>query len=1689
MPIELQPGDPGQFELKDVNPLHGTGMFGADLEEGMLDPNRQSLTDTFGQEGLAAGMTQLTQMVTPQSMWQNPSASSLMSDFVEFSPLGDVRDFLSAVNPNSGMDWLERGLGIASVIPGVGSVTAASAWKINQQLYMRRMERLQKGAADLLKNPSLLPETVSAAMYYDLREGVEYDPEQPIGDMTAEQYAAKKQQMELNATLREGIEEGERILVADDVYELADIMLKGNIGGSSHLADVDTVAAYLRELGQVVRQALPEVFDADPSLSESQKTLKAAQVSLYTYKQVADAGILYFADMQKTTEQGADAAVTHPTNLMRGYHGSDFAINLINRGARLAAFELHRIAGVTRALAHANIGPNLAATPQVRLGAVIVPKEGSTHGTGEQSYSAPSGQEARVVLFGNELLPDVRLMDEHGILLDTRAFQDRQRKVEYQSLTGDMAGNILHFLQKADEQPRARLERSRYWYRRANASARSISATTGLPVRQVAALLAVLSPRSRWAPDNLVAAIHGAFRFAKQDMHPDSPEYRQAFRDAIMVGGWEYDLLEESSDKLRRQYQGDMSGLIDYYADINNFMTSKKTSMRGMSLLDHRIGAALASIVQADPAVILGMAKTSNFYGAIVNPADPDFMAIDVWQDAMAMGFKSKLEPAGSLHARKLPKGKQGDAGVELGSKEVLDNETIERNKDLLRQQGFSEAEIAKFEKRFRGIPVEADEARYAEIVRAVNIARDVHDPQMVPNQAQSVSWIAGRDTWYKKQQALTGMKRELKQLKEAGRYKAAAEKRAEIEALSPTLVLDRSIVHHVEGNPQFQKSLVALTQNVSSDLSVGIPIEFLESQSPKAAKLDEAGTPVVVMSRPDGTSEVWADTTNGPLMRTLRHLEPTAMKVGGWTRMVPKRRTRTPSVQSSLETYRDASPGGEVRVVPMQTYVGDQPGNYFVFEFEDDTKLAPALQALEATESGPYESTTQQVAVDPSGGSGSVGDVKNIDRRVLNDPSKSPLVTNDWVAIDAGQNTEQSGLSEGGLMSYNQRATVEMEEDLIRLVMKHHRVTRAEAEASVELIDGFYEGEQMPQSFLVFGVPYSAVMEIARKYNQESIATRNGIVYTTGENAGKLHPLTGQVYFGRAATQQDGHSVIHHPEGDVAFSMGYDWMSTEDLPGPPDSLMGGHVEQTPRKQLIVALDGAEGHAQWFETDKIWNELSAMATSSTAYTNGDLHRPPGTAPIEEHVLDDGVSLGVWRTRVGSGNPSAVRAYVPTHENTYHSATGLEKPTFLTKKDASMELRTKLPDGPNPTIAGVEIAVDSSMEPGHTKRGILEWTWSDGETEYDIDGFLIDLNGHVPRISPSIGATQQMLSAPGVVTGYIQNGRAVLEGSDPTVHTEAAEVLRRIGYKVDDIANLWYEPDAPKPDNSVRYASDIEFTMSGIRTKATPTPNDLAATAYLSSTHNAPIEITSSGSISEASLNNLVRLIDGLMTPNRSPDWIKPLHDKGLTLAPHVLGEGTPKGIHVVATGMPQSTHAVTDKGANPGDVQLVMNAKQIQIEEQFGPEWIIALDRLRAPNHFSNQGAAPRLSDRTFLHEVGHVVEAYFEHASLQWQGKTSMVDGVSVHRFGGPTFYRMELDVLMDELGFFGQSENVSGYAVGDPAEFFAESFVKVATGQADPRIERLVRAVVELVNQTPPTVTDGITEAQFREALDGSA
>lgn len=154
-------------------------------------------------------------------------------------------------------------------------------------------------------------------------------------------------------------------------------------------------------------------------------------------------------------------------------------------------------------------------------------------------------------------------------------------------------------------------------------------------------------------------------------MHPDSPEYRQAFRDAIMVGGWEYDLLEESSDKLRRQYQGDMSGLIDYYADINNFMTSKKTSMRGMSLLDHRIGAALASIVQADPAVILGMAKTSNFYGAIVNPADPDFMAIDVWQDAMAMGFKSKLEPAGSLHARKLPKGKRGcrcRAGLERGA-------------------------------------------------------------------------------------------------------------------------------------------------------------------------------------------------------------------------------------------------------------------------------------------------------------------------------------------------------------------------------------------------------------------------------------------------------------------------------------------------------------------------------------------------------------------------------------------------------------------------------------------------------------------------------------------------------------------------------------------------------------------------------------------------------------------------------------------------------------------------------------------------------------------------------------------------------------------------------------------------------------------------------------------------------------
>lgn len=1624
--LDLTPEtDPQEgFDVGSLNPLR--------QEPGMNDPNRVTLMDTFGQEGLGAGLKQLTQMVTPQSMWGQASAGSVMNDFVEFSPIGDVRDFLAAVNPNSGLDPLERGLGVFSALPMVGGGLATS-YKLQQVLRQQYHQR-QLAAANALTDFASTagePATLRYAQYYDvsrdLYEGdlADADP----GAMTPAELAAFKQEFEMNRSLREGLEGGKKYLATSNVYELAEVY----IGDAADPLRVERLGSMFNELGVALRQDIPDVFDQGARVSEETQNLEAAKFALMTYQDLADGGLLH-----ESRGEGGDL-----TDVLMTVDG--MKENLLGYKANE---ELHRIHSVVRALANVNIGPDLKATPQFQLGAVIIPDQTGT-ARGQRSLSNVGGVGARVVLFGNDLMPDQRIMDADGIIADASVLEERQRKVDYQALTGDMAANVMRFFRMGEQSMTpAEMQRGRDWYRRANTTARVISKHSGLHVRQVAALMSGLSPRSKWAPDNLVASIHAALRFGNQDMHPSSPEYKQAFREAVTAGGWEHDLYKDSSKPLKKEFAGNLDGLVDWYADVNNFTTESGDSLRGMSLGSHQEAAAMAAVAQMPPDLVLRMAKTNNFYAAILDPENPNFMAVDVWHDSLVQGFKSPVQPLGSSSQRQISINEIAEGTYQFPSGATFDLALVERGEAALREAGLNDAEIEYAMRNVRKIPTEGDDVRYQAIKDATRAAGAILGND-IGSSIQATVWNPARDAWFRTAQQLRALKRE-----------GLGAESQKVISIRRQLVVDRSVMDHYEGNPKYQKNVVALTQNVSNDLSVSIPLSLLEGRTTRAETRDSTGTPYIISQRPDGTAEVWADTTNGAAMRTLRHLQPAPQKIGDWTRMVPKEPKQVQAVQDTLRLL-DEGPG-QSRVLPSGVYVGNQPGNFFVFEttsFESAQELQTLLDSIEG---GPYEMTIQQVGVTRSAPPAPVENFAAMDEAAVHNPATSPFVTNDWVAISAEVNPDGTNVD---LYASPEIATENLRQDLLDAVQAQFGVDRATAERMVLPTEGYYGGNP-EQSFMVFGLNYDTAMRLGEKYGQEAVATRNGMIYTTDEYQGEYHPVDDSATaLGAQAEQGEGYSHTRMDRGYARFSQGYEWGERRLVGGDPNSLMGQHTGTEPRQQLIVSIDGAEGQADWWATERLWKAAQGKAVSSTAYTNGDLHRPKGTQPVHEHVYTDGVSTGVRRTRL-SDNPGAVRAYVPIHEHAQvGDPIGIEGPARLTKSDASAQLAAALADmpaapmgvttGPSIQIGDVRIGgLTAELEVKNPRKGVLEWEFAYNGDPLEVNGFTVDLSGPQPVIQHTFGPQSV---APGLVRGIVENGKAVLTAADPNDHIAAAVALESLGYSVKGAHTVHFMP-TQNIDMPTEGLTGLHI-RAGRRLEAMlyPLPTDYNRTQELGAKYGAEFVWSTSTEISPEAQGRFFETLEALLDPDSE---LLP----GVTLAPHVLSRAAIPGGIGMTRGMAAHLHGATDIGSAISDRIVTVNERLFLAEDKFGPEVTKRLDQLRDPNHFADSGHLT-FSQHVLTHEVGHAVLTWLSH---------HLPPGGDVSRGA----LESRLQGLSAQLGGFGVSRNLGGYAFGDAHEFFAEAFTAVAAGtKVDPRVERMVLDVVDLVNQTLPG-SDRLTE-----------
>lgn len=1658
--IQTPGEDPNRpFGLSDLNPLGGTAIDPFGEEDVGMRGDRQGLIDTFGQEGLGKGLEQLVTMVTPQSLYsRNPSTASIMRDFVEFSPIGDIRDVVTSLTLTNNLDPLERAIGLLPFVPAV-AFTANMTNNVGSFVAKRRIRKALEGMASF-SEPDVAVVHESLAEVYSAR--TDTDGLAKAGKKVAKESGKEiRRRQELDANRRRRLAAGDkqyRWFATDSFSELAIAIAEEGYKGSVEEGRVARLAADLEQVGQAVVQEMPDTFaNVDPAAA----ALAASQWAVSTYANLADAGILRLHDPNSVSE----------ARMVRQLHPDSFDVyeDLLDlddvKGGYIQhsrGLLLQRMVGTTLALGKAGIGPNLATDPQYSLVAVVVPAEGSFRrelAPDAPNMSNPSGEQVQVVIAANDLLPDVRIIDADGRITNFGELRRRMNRVDWKTIQPDITANLIKWWRLASgewdleglNQEALRLGRS--WYRNAHNTAAYLAKKTNIPLGNVAALFSGISMQSAWAPNNLVAGTHTLLQYGFPDLDTKSPEYRQMFIDAINSGGWGATLLAESNEELRTRFKDNPDGIVAYYADPDNFQTSTGSGLIGMEDRVKQQNAILAGLARVPPEMVVRMAKTNNFMAAIMDPESMEFLAVDVHQWTAAVGFEG-LEALSSKGRSKLKMVEIEKGTYQFPSGRRFTLEMLEEGIEKLRAaEGLSDAEVAAIEKRFRMVPDKRSQAIYDAIYEATAQAAweiGIYDPEMaVPSRFQSTIWEAIRRVRGHNQTEKMGYYYGLKRGK--GSSSAAFEKG------SKGKVYESDIPEHMQGNPKYAKSLAQTTAQASSDLTSVIPESVLEG-------MDTSRSPAVVTVRPDGSSEVWADVENPSVMDSLRHLRPVpSQKVGGWTRMVPKEPEFVTSHQDKVRALlADTEVSGEIRVYPSNAAPGLAPGNYAVVEALDPAVKGDLIDDLLSMDV-PVRVSEQTVAIQPSTiGSVPLSDVASMTVEQLEDPKTSPFITNDWVAISAYVDAETANLAPGlALERYNRSQHVRLREALVSAVREQFRVDRATAESMVLEAEGKWGGTSEP-SFVVFGLSYKTAFKLGQEFNQWAVATRNAMVATRGDGAGNFEAASDEGWkFGPEAASGD-HSLVQIGGKHVAFSSAYQSDTTTDVDF--ETMQGAHHVDGAATSILVDLDMGDGYAPAGAMDRIFDVARRHGAKVAGYTTGEMHRPAqDVVAVEEQVYTDGNVAFSYRSRWSGRNPHAVKAWVPREQ-----ATGLTKPSgresvrSRTKREVSAEAAAST----DRFLAGGEVrlgtvtvkhsfgAVDRVKD---VRKGVLEWRFERGGTTVGGTHFTIDFSGQSPVVTIGDETLPGQVNRPGLVGGEVVRGVANLMVDDPNLTLRAADTLALLGYKTKGFE--WDIQTEPRLRTEGR--SGIERGSSSWR--ANRTPLDVERSQTLASRHNVPFRLTFDETIATTPLaEDLMATIDGVMSPERAPSFLKPLHGQGLTLAPHilstdVLGGGINLGVQRSEMGIATAGFGTSSLGSASWGIGVGL--AWLQAAADWGSATLKRAQELRSKKHFSTRNTDVGLMEHALVHEIGHAVWFYVSSVA---QGE----DFAFVHR----------QTALMRKMGLFGTSNHSSTYGFGlkgpDVAEFFAEAFVGVATGAVtDPALVDMVRDVVTIGNSITPS------------------
>lgn len=1620
------------------------------FDQDMADPNRQTLLDTFGQEGFAAGFKQLGQMVTPQSLYGGASVDTVMNDFVEFSPYGDVKDALSGFNPKSGLDPLERSL---ALLPVAGFTVGG--WKLGQAL-------LNHWQAEKLRSQQVA--SMQIAPLYMPGEGfpdplAEVDPSarrDGLGDSTLtpqeQQRANQLRQLEhiIYGTDNTLTHRG-RILTAPDWDTLVDV-----IGGDYDKSRRTLEAignGVIRETGDAFMNAVDQKGNPIP---KDYVTFTAAKYALASWRTAQDQGALIMFD-----DQGQ-------------YMVPDMVEDV---GRMFDSRDLHRVVQLQAALTRYAVGPDLVVTPQVEIAGVVF---------NDADIFAPP-----VVMLGVRALPNQRVFGPDGELLITQdQLADRMWNLNPEALIGDFAANIIKGVTEAEKSPGAAL-RGKTWYRRANNSILRFSEMTGADPGTVSAVISGMSMRTNWLPDNLVGALHVMMRYTLPDLDPHSPEYRQIIKDTLEAGMWGRELRDSSSQELRKHLGEDPKAYIEYFSNVDSVANTKGSSM-GQTLEKQRQNVIDLMIEGLPPDLVLRMAKTNNFATNLNDPGRFDPVTIDAHSDSLLWGTVHSPEPIGSKTQQntvfRIDNIMAMDRDVVLrtapGSKNDVTAGDLQDVVRRMREDGVPDADIEKRLKNVQLVPHPRSARVYQAQVEAHHVAARELGVE-TGNKVQSESW---------------------------GPMKAN-------RASKDVLIHDKSIPAHIEANPLYQKTPLGYTANASPELRSAVPEGTVSSRKSKPDAKGDPAHPIVVFGKGDGTTEVWADLTVPGVEDSLRHLVPAGPVEGPFSRMVPREARQVPMVETELGRLAEQVDDRGIPVAAeSRTFVGDEhpalkPGNRMVIEALD-ADAAAEIQMIAETAEVPLKVTTRPVAHRRAGQSReslTASEVTQMGRAGLVNPHTSPLVTSDWIAISAFQNEGQlPGVTPGKNRARNRA----LKQRLITKVRQMNNVSRAEAEAMVHETTGRYDGE-VEDSFVVFGLDYQSALELAEAFNQNSVATRNGLIYPvydpkTGKPTGEytMNPATGEFEFADASLEgADNWTQFHLPESEGEYGMsasynaGYDFDTQVPVQGALNDLMGSSAQQSPssRVQVEIELGGLDTHVPWHVTDQVWNEIQASgkAASSSAYVHGDLWRPPGTTRVGEHVVQGGGQTASWRSK--NATEGAATVDVPHAEAAgLGRATGQESAVYRTKEAAADKLLADAAEGQQVFEIPGEIVIDvPDLNPRVIEQGLPVLEWSE-ELRQGAQFKLVFNEGGPPVLTWDEGSPgyRQGFTRPDNEVMVVPNrsgGRTTLHEirtTNPDLVGPSRQALAAIGYPLEsseqvfvesvqrpaDVMNVIRPPDRQAWElHEAKTSPFIEVEEKNFGNPDRPPQyetreRDLGLKAELETRLGGEVaRFELFDDVSESVAQEVVDTVVGMT--GKSDRYVQFVEETGGVHPSVFQSKHLPGGIFAGTIDMSHVMGATELGGRYRAQRQVVLSTQYMQAVEFLGAERLRGVKQeVRGRYNYAADGVHP--IEGVMIHEAGHVVHSAV--ALFDTDLLVALDDRVWNVIAGLPTIER----------------DAISRYAQRSQFEFFAEAFYQVVSGDpnVNPEVKRLVNDVVRATHLMEGKVASPELKSLIEGTYDGS-